>query len=228
MALNFKQVEEELTELVKQDRTNPLIYQKLHDLAFNYLYNILKPGSNKYDYDIISYDIASDIFMRIQKGTEITYWTNYISRSLKMYYLSDYERKNWSVVINTTKDSNLEQNILESCLGIRQSDYCQIEDKLTEIYLADFEPIIREVMDNTKFNFNSSERLNLQISVTLTLIKGKPTYFRIKEDLKPYITIIINQIKTHIIQLGLFSRQNTLEHLDITQLQFDKNNLEDD
>lgn len=227
MALNFKETEDELTRLVNEDKTNPVIYQTLHDLAFNYLFNVLKPGSSKYDYDIIAYDIAADIFMRIQKGAEITYWTNYIAHSIKCYYLADYERKNWSVIINTTKDSVLEQNILESCLGIRQSDYSKIEDILTEIYLADFEPIIKNVMENTKFNFNSSDRLNLQISVTLTLIKGKPTYFRIKDDLKPYVNIIINQIKTQIIQLGFFSRQDTLEHLDISQLQFDKNNLEE-
>ena len=83
-------------------------------------------------------------------------------------------------------------------------------------------------MNDTKFNFNTAERLNLQISVTLTLIKNKNTYFRIPQQLYPYVNIIINQIKTQIIQLGLFSRENTLDNMDISQLQFDKTKLEDD
>lgn len=228
MALNFKETETKLTQLCEEDSSNPEIYQLIHDLTFNYLFNVLKPGSNKYDYEMIAYDVATDIFLRLQKGAKIEYWTNYISRSLYMYYLSDYERKNWSVVINTTQDANLEQNILQSCVGIRQSDYCKIEDKLTELYLEEFDSIINSVMNDTKFNFNTAERLNLQISVTLTLIKNKNTYFRIPQQLYPYVNIIINQIKTQIIQLGLFSRENTLDNIDISQLQFDKTKLEDD
>ena len=62
----------------------------------------------------------------------------------------------------------------------------------------------------------------------MELIKNKNTYFRIPQQLYPYVNIIINQIKTQIIQLGLFSRENTLDNMDISQLQFDKTKLEDD
>lgn len=62
MALNFKETETKLTQLCEEDSSNPEIYQLIHDLTFNYLFNVLKPGSNKYDYEMIAYDVATDIF----------------------------------------------------------------------------------------------------------------------------------------------------------------------
>ena len=82
MALNFKQAEKELNEIVDKDCRDPKIYKYIHDITFNYLYNVLKPGSDLYDYEIISCDIAADLFMRVINGTKIEYWLNYISKIL--------------------------------------------------------------------------------------------------------------------------------------------------
>ena len=94
MALNFKETETKLTQLCEEDSSNPEIYQLIHDLTFNYLFNVLKPGSNKYDYEMIAYDVATDIFLRLQKGAKIEYWTNYVTDTMKLIRSKEKEYKN--------------------------------------------------------------------------------------------------------------------------------------
>ena len=214
MALNFKQTELELTELVKRDRNNPEIYQKIKDMTFNYLYNVLKPGASLYNYDDIACDIAADLFLRIRKGANIEYWLNYISRILKLYYLRDYQKKNWSVVIDTTGSDTLAQSLKE-CFVDSSILNNPINSTLNIVYLEQFEKILNRVLYNTKFNYNSKNRVNLQISILLTLLKGKTTYFRLDESLHIYVNIIIAKVKSEIINSGLFisdsNSYNTLE-----------------
>lgn len=214
MALNFKQTELELTELVKKDRNNPEIYQKIKDMTFNYLYNVLKPGASLYNYDDIACDIAADLFLRIRKGANIEYWLNYISRILKLYYLRDYQKKNWSVVIDTTGSDTLAQSLKE-CFVDSSILNNPINSTLNIVYLEQFEKILNRVLYNTKFNYNSKDRVNLQISILLTLLKGKTTYFRLDESLHIYVNIIIAKVKSEIINSGLFisdsNSYNTLE-----------------
>jgi hypothetical protein len=71
---------------------------------------------------------------------------------------------------------------------------------------------------NSKFNFNSKERLNLQISILLTLLNNKITYFHIEEYLYPYIPILIAQLKTEIINSGLFIEDNVKSTLELDPL----------
>lgn len=214
MALNFKQTELELTELVKKDRNNPEIYQKIKDMTFNYLYNVLKPGASLYNYDDIACDIAADLFLRIRKGANIEYWLNYISRILKLYYLRDYQKKNWSVVIDTTGSDTLAQSLKE-CFVDSSILNNPINSTLNIVYLEQFEKILNRVLYNTKFNYNSKNRVNLEISILLTLLKGKTTYFRLDESLHIYVNIIIAKVKSEIINSGLFisdsNSYNTLE-----------------
>lgn len=223
MALNFKQAEKELNEIVDKDCRDPKIYKYIHDITFNYLYNVLKPGSDLYDYEIISCDIAADLFMRVINGTKIEYWLNYISKILKLYYLRDYQKKNWSAVIDTTGNNDLEQSIQSCCMSSTDSKE-SVDKTLNILYLEQFEYILNKVMYNSKFSYNSKERLNLQISVILTLVKNKPTYFHIDDSLKPFINIVISQIKNEIIHSGLFIQDNVLDTLELDPLQINDNN----
>lgn len=218
VALNFKKAEQELTELVEKDCTSPEIYNRIHDITFNYLYNVLKPGSDLYDYDVISCDIAADLYLRVINGTKIEFWLNYISKILKLYYLRNYQKQNWSVVIDTAGDNDLEQCIKQ---GFMDSTSCnnKIDKTLNVLYLEQFELILNKVLYNSKFGFNSKERINLQISVLLTLLKHKPVYFRIDEPLKPFINLIISQVKNEIINSGMFMQESTMDTLDLDPLQ---------
>ena len=208
MALNFKQVEKELIDLVEENPNDERIYQLLHDIAFNYLYNVINPGSIYYDYDMIAWDLAADLFLRIKKGTKIKHYVSYISHTLKIYYLRNYENQNWSIIIDPASDINLDRVVQTCCVGNRNEDHTRIENVLTGIYLSQFESIITEVMNETKFDFVSKDRLNLELSVLLTLNKKKETYFRLDEHLKPYIRIVISKIKQKIMLDGICDRDN--------------------
>lgn len=221
MALNFKKVEQELTELVEKDCTSPEIYNKIHDITFNYLYNVLKPGSDLYDYDVISCDIAADLYLRVINGTKIEFWLNYISKILKMYYLREYQKQNWSVVIDTAGDNTLEQSIKQGFMdSVSSKD--RIDKSLNVLYLEQFELILNKVLYNSKFGFNSKERVNLQISVLLTLLKHRPVYFRIDDSLKPFINLIISQLKNEIINSGMFAHDDTMDTLDLDPLRINE------
>ena len=221
MALNFKKAEQELKELVERDCTSPEIYNRIHDITFNYLYNVLKPGSDLYDYEVISCDIAADLFLRVINGAKIEFWLNYISKILKMYYLREYQKQNWSVVIDTAGDNSLEQNIKQGFMDSSSSKN-KIDKSLNVIYLEQFELILNKVLYSSKFGFNSKERVNLQISVLLTLLKNKPVYFRIDESLKPFINLIISQVKNEIINSGMFTYDNTMDTLDLDPLRINE------
>jgi hypothetical protein len=206
MALNFKQVEDELTYLIDNDINNEKIYRLLHDITFNYLYNVMRPGTVYYDYETIACDVAADLFLRLRKGAKIDHFTSYISRILKLYYLADYEKNNWSVIIDTSNNYELENSIKTCCLGMRGEEFDYIENILTSIYVGQFETIINETIKESKFNFISKDRLNLELSVLLTLTKKKPTYFRLSDDLKPYVQVIITQIYDKIRHEGICDR----------------------
>lgn len=206
MALNFKQTEDELTQLIQTNVNNERIYQLLHDIAFNYLYNVLKPGSIYYDYEMIACDVAADLFLRIKNGTRIEHYTSYISRILKLYYLKLYENNNWSVIIDSSNNANLEQQIQTCCMGKRNDDTAYIENILTGIYFGQFESIITETLQESKFKFVSSDRLNLELSILLTLTRKKPIYFRLKDDLKPFVQLTINKIFNKIKMNGVCDR----------------------
>ena len=221
MALNFKKAEQELNELVKRDCTSPEIYNMIHDITFNYLYNVLKPGSDLYDYEVISCDIAADLFLRVINGTKIEFWLNYISKILKLYYLRDYQKRNWSVVIDTAGDNDLEQGIKQGFMDSTSSKN-KIDKTLNVLYLEQFELILNKVLYHSKFGFNSKERVNLQISVLLTLLKNKPVYFRIDEPLKPFINLIISQVKNEIINSGMFMQESTMDTLDLDPLRINE------
>ena len=207
LALNFKETEQELLTLIENNPKDEKIYTLIRDIAFNYLFNVMRPGSSYYDYDIIASDLAADLFLRIIKGAKIEHFTNYISHILKAYYLKLYEDINWSVVIDTTLNNDLEQSIKTSCMSSRNDDHDKIENILTGIYFSQFESIITDVMKSTKFKYNTKERLNLEISILLTLNKGKEIYFRIGDELKPYIKFIITQIKQRMTIDGICGRE---------------------
>lgn len=204
--LNFKDAEVKISALVENDCNDEQIYQLIHDIAFNYMYNVLRSGRGSYDYDMIAWDLAADLFMRIKKGAKIDHYTNYIIRLIKLSYLYAYEKNNWSVIIDTGNDVALEKAIQTCCVGENNEDIINIENLLTEIYFSQFESIINGVMKNTKFEYNSSVRLNLEISVLLTLNKNEVTCFRIDTALAPYIQIIITQLKNKLILDGVCDR----------------------
>lgn len=205
--LNFKDAEQQLNTMVEENPNNPEICQLLHDITFNYLYNILKPGSTLYDYEMISWDLASDLFLRIRKGCKITYYVNYISHLLKINYLRSYERDNWSVIIDVGKDDKLEEAIQLCCIGNRNDDVLQIENILTGLYFEHFEGIITDIMKETKFKFCTSLRLNLELSVLLTLIRKKVICYRLDRSYTPYIHLIISKIKSKMAIDGICGRE---------------------
>ena len=206
MALNFKKADEELVQLVENNPCDERIYQLLHDITFNYLFNVLNPGSIYYDYETIAWDLAADLFLRIRKGTRISHFVSYISHVLKSYYLRYYENNNWSIIIDPAMDDNLDKAIRECCGGTKADDNDRIENVLTGIYFSQFESIIEKKKKKTKFNYTSKDRLNVEISVLLTLNKGKEIYFRIDDALRPYIRIIITKIKDKLVLDGIFDR----------------------
>jgi hypothetical protein len=136
---------------------------------------------------------------------------------LKLYYLRDYQKKNWSVVIDTAGSATLEDS-LQQCFVDKSVKKNPINNSLNIIYLEQFEKILNNVLYNSKFNFNSKERLNLQISILLTLLNNKITYFHIEEYLYPYIPILIAQLKTEIINSGLFIEDNVKSTLELDPL----------
>lgn len=210
MALNFKEAEEKLHQLIENDRSDENIYILLHDITFNYLFNVLNPGSIYYDYEVISWDLAADLFLRIRNGAKIDHYIGYISHILKMYYLRNYEKENWSIIIDTSNDHKLKNAIEVSCIGNRNNDYVKLENLLTGIYFTQFETILNDVIKSSKFEYISKNRLNLQISILLTLLKGQYTYFRLPEDIKPYVGVLIVQIKNKLMLEGICDRDNLI------------------
>lgn len=214
-----KDIEERLTYLSEYYIESPEIYELLKQLAKIYIFQ------NRYiygysDVEAVCHDVAADTWMRMRKGnTHITHWIYYIGRSIKLSYVKNQRRIEHEVV-DTTGNPGLRDCVISMCAGSSKSfseDFNSI-NKLT--FLQNIDMLIRQVLSHTKFKQNSKDWLTLYTNVCMSLYNGKITYFRISEDLKPYVRLVLNQFRFEFVNSDFMQRGDTDCDEDLPTLLF--------
>lgn len=196
---SVKKIEDRLNYLVEFDIKNPQIYELLKQLASIFIYQ------NKYMYgyhDIqeVCHDVASDLYMKVLKGTRVKAWIYYIGTCIKRSYVPN-QRKVEHEIIDTSGNPALKNAVTNMCTSATQSIISDMDHLQRSLFLDNIDNLIRVTLSHTKFKSTSLEWLSLYTNVSLNLYRIITTtqktfeysYLRLENHLKPYVKIIINQ-----------------------------------
>jgi hypothetical protein len=190
-------MEERLNYLVENDIENEEIYKILKNMAYIYIHQ------NKYvtgysGIEDVCHDCASDIWISVLQGRRIKSWMYYIGKMLKLSYITN-QRNIEHQIIDTENDSNFKNNIKLMCAGSSMSFTNEFDEMERNLVLENIGDMIRHAMRNIKFKEGTYEYQTLYCNVCINLVKELDnddiTYFRLRDDLKPYVPIIIEQFK---------------------------------
>ena len=200
-----KDIEKRLNELQDTDRTNPEIYELLVELTGNMLKSqnwLLSP----IDFDNVTHDVAAELYMKVADGTyTIKFWKAMAYRLIKFTYVKKQRKIAMTQIFDTEHDPIRKEMIYQtcaSCINDNEKDMIIAENKA---FLSDIKQVILSVLNNSKFNSNSSEYLGLYASVCLTLLYNEDKYFHVSDSIKPYVHILAQQVKSQIADSGMFS-----------------------
>ena len=200
-----KDIEKRLNELQDTDWTNPEIYELLVELTGNMLKSqnwLLSP----IDFDNVTHDVAAELYMKVADGTyTIKFWKAMAYRLIKFTYVKKQRKIAMTQVFDTERDPIRKEMIYQtcaSCINDNERDMVVSENKA---FLLDIRALIESTMNNSKFNPNSSEYLALYTSVALSLLYNEDKFFHVPENLKPYVHILSQQVKSKIADSGMFN-----------------------
>lgn len=172
-----------IKEKVKANREDPEIYNLLQQMIITFL--MRKKACNSYrDYDDLSYVIAGDLFLKIIAGNEINYYLGYLEKAYRKY-VQEYYKEYHSGILSFEDAIDSE----ESVYGRRSSrDFAYARDR---VYLEDCSLVINDVLDSSKYDPDHPAFNNLKMSLILSVLKGSEVYFRLEEDQKFYLKLLL-------------------------------------
>ena len=200
-----REIEKRLTQLQSEDRTNPEIY----DLLVTLIGNMLKSQNwmlSPIDFDNVTHDVAADLYMKVYTGDyTVEYWRAIAYKMLKFTYVKKQRKLAMTETFDTGGDPIKKEQLYKtraSCINDNGRAVAIAENKA---FLKTIPKVIDNIMKDSKFNTNSSDYMSLYTSVALTLLYNEDKYFHVKDDLKPYVHIIAQQVKEYIQDSGFFS-----------------------
>lgn len=190
-------MEERLNYLVENDIMNEEIYKILKNMAYIYIHqNKFSTGYN--GIEDVCHDVASDIWITVINGRKIKSWMYYIGKMLKLSYIQQ-QRNIEHQIIDTENDPNFKRSIKLMCAGSSMSFTNEFDEMERNLVLENIGSMIKSAMKNTKFKEKTYEYQALYSNVCINLLReldGEDIiYFRLRDDLKPYVSIIIEQFK---------------------------------
>jgi hypothetical protein len=208
-----KDIEKRLNYLQETDRTSPEIYELLVELTSN----MLKSQNwllNPIDFDNVSHDVAAELYMKVADGTyTIKFWKAMAYRLIKFTYVKKQRKVSMTQVFDTERDPIRKEMIYQSCASCINDNEKDMIISENKAFLLDMRLIIEEVMNNSKFNPNSSEYLGLYTSVVLSLLHNEDKYFHVSDNLKPYVHILSQQVKSKIADSGMFNTDSQYDFM---------------
>lgn len=192
--MSVPEMENRLTYLAENELNNPEIYELLKQLAAIYIFQ------NKYvygysDIESVCHDVASDTYMRIlTKRTRINKWMYYIGKSIKYSYVAK-QRSIEHQVFETEDNPTLRDALITMCAGSSKSINDEFNSLQKVSFLQNIDSLVRYVMNQTKFKYESKEWWTLYTCVCLSLYQDKIVYFRIEKKLRPYVDLIVHRFR---------------------------------
>lgn len=173
--------EQNIKEMIKHDRNNPEIYNRLQKMIYIFLHRKKSPGTRQ-EIEEVSYTMAGDIFLKIVNGVEINYLLGYFERWYKGYFRQYYEPEKYDVPYDPSKID----------LSLRTYEGSQKYDEIvSKEYLRNISLVVNDVMERVcKYRYNSPAYINLKLSLLVTLRRGTIFSFHLTEEQTQYLKIL--------------------------------------
>ena len=208
-----REIEKRLTQLQAEDRTNPEIYELLVTLISNMLKSqnwLLSP----IDFDNVAHDVAADLFMKVYNGTyTVEYWRAIAYKMIKFTYVKKQRKLAMTETFDTGGDPIKKEQLYKTCASCINDNGRAVAIAENKAFLKTIPQVIENIMKASKFNSNSAEYLSLYTSVVLSLLHNEDKYFHLREDLKPYVHILSQQVKEYILNSGFFSNDSQCDFM---------------
>ncbi len=197
-------IEKKLSELQAEDRTNPQIYELLVRLVGNMIISqnwLLAP----IDFDNVTHDIAADIFMKVSNGTyTVEYWRALAYRMMKFTYIKKQRQLAMTQTFEIENDPIKKEQIYRVCASCVNTSAKELAIAENKAYLENIGGIIRECMEESKFDKDSPEYLSIYMSVCLSLLYGEDKFFHVDTPYLPFVHIITQNVKQKFSDSGFF------------------------
>lgn len=198
-------IEKKLTKLQDEDPTNPEIYNLLVKLIRNMLISqnwLLSPM----DFDNVVHDTAADIFMKVYNRVyHVELWRALAYRMLKLTYVKKQREISFSQVFETNNDPIVKEKIYNTCASYINDSEKEFAIAENKAYLRDMRKIIKQTLDESKFDENSVEYLSIYMSVCLSLLYNRDVYFHVSDAYKPFVHILSQNVKQKFSESDFFS-----------------------
>lgn len=191
-------IEKRLTFLQDTDPTNPEIYDLLVSLTGNLIMS-QKWNMSPADFDCVTHDVAADMFMKVSSGYYIYVWRAFCYRLIKFCYVPKQRKITNHQIFDTGTDPLSREVTINSFISSGKSfnkDGRILENK---VMISNMHAIIEEVLNGSKYANSPRERLNLDISISLSLLHNKLVYFHLTDDTKLMLNMYVTKVKETLV-----------------------------
>lgn len=203
---SYKAMSEEIDKLIDEDPNNPEVFLAIKKLIFRWLRTSRQfpKTSVLMDADIISTEMAGDIYMKIlNEGVRVRSWFGYL-KCYYQIYTRNYIEYNRKQHFNLDGDPEASYKIAELFSGSSNlMDFSQVS--FNEIgnldFLNDLSRLVCETVSNeNRYISNSSNESNLKISLLISLCRGTEEVFRLPKSEAGYVKFLKNAFKANLIE----------------------------
>lgn len=205
------EIEKRLTALQDSDPTNPEIYDLLVKLTGNLIIS-QKWNMSPADFDCVTHDVAADMFLKVSSGYYIRVWKAFCYRLIKFCYIPKQRKITGHQIFDTRFDPLCREAIINTFVSSGQNFTRETRVIENKTLLHNLHNVVVSVLNNSKYANKPFERMNLDISISLSLLNKKLVYFHLSDDLKPMLNMYVTQVR-EIIMGDIFIMDN--DDLDI-------------
>lgn len=186
--------EQMIKRMVREDISNPEIYNCLQKMILMFLKRKKAPG-NCQRYEEVSYTMAGDIYMKLLEGETVDYFLGYFDRKYKEYFREYYESEKYDIPFDPSLDEymSLGQNF-----GVQD-----FHNAINKLYLEDIERVVDKVMEKCKYVKCSSAYINLKLSLMISILRNELTTFHLDEGQSLYLKFLIVAFYEEIKKSGI-------------------------
>ena len=191
-------IENRLNLLQDEDPTNPEIYNLLVLLTGNLIMS-QKWNMSPADFDCVTHDVATDMFLKVSSGYEIRVWRAFCYRLIKFCYVPKQRKITNHQVFDTCLDPLAREATINSFISSGKSFSKDIRILENKFMLSDMHAIVSEVLNGSKYANSPKERLALDMSISLSLLHNKLVYFHLTDDLKLMLNMYVTKVKETLV-----------------------------
>lgn len=185
-------IENEIKQMISEDKTNPEIYNKIFELVYKYFLRnkIVKDYGTAKE---IATTMAEDLYLRLfdPNKPQISSWLGFISLDYHTYLR--WYRKETDTVIDTKGDVDFSNSVIHMFAG-SQIDNSDIEDIYSLDYMESLPKIIEDVMDSSRIPKYSKEYLNTRLTLLLSILYDRFIPFRLSVEDTNYARMLYRML----------------------------------